>query len=86
MAAIGPEKGVQRMLEQKFSKLSEGLKKCFSLDFFSPILIPDHLQRIYSFLLYHRHYSSKKKKQKQNSSDEPVLCLQIKDNSADNQF
>lgn len=61
MAAIGPEKGVQRTLEQKFSKLSEGLKKCFSLDFFSPILIPDHLQRIYSFLLYHRHYSSKKK-------------------------
>lgn len=58
MAAIGPEKGVQRTLEQKFSKLSGGLKKCFSLDFFSPILIPDHLQRIYLFLLNHRLYSS----------------------------
>lgn len=29
MAAIGPEKGVQRTLEQKFSKLSEGLQKIF---------------------------------------------------------
>lgn len=29
MAAIGPEKGVQRTLEQKFSKLSEGLKNVF---------------------------------------------------------
>lgn len=47
MAAIGPEKGVQRTLEQKFSKLSEGLKKCFSLDFFSPILIPDHKEFIH---------------------------------------